>query len=89
MKAAAYKGGSSFNKFLKLIRDDAILTLTPAEKTVLGALLTAEPATVKLPSEPARPFVKAYKIADLTDAARQRVEVGPRLRPRAEAVRGG
>lgn len=68
VKAAAYKGGSSFNKFLKLIRDDAILTLTPAEKTVLGALLTAEPATVKLPSEPARPFVKAYKIADLTDA---------------------
>ncbi len=68
VKAAAYKGGSSFNKFLKLIRDDAILTLTPDEKTTLGALLTAEPATVKLPSEPARPFVKAYKIADLTDA---------------------
>src|SRR5204862_4935521 len=54
--------------FLKLIRNDAILTLTAAEKTALGALLTADPATVKLPPEPARPFVKAWKVADLTDA---------------------
>lgn len=68
VKANAYKGGSSFNKFLKLIRDDAIVTLTPAEQTTLGSLLTADPAVVKLPPEPARPFVKAYKIADLTDA---------------------
>ena len=68
VKAANYKGGSSFQKFLKLIRDDAVLTLTAAEKTALGALLTEEPAAVKLPPEPARPFVKAYKIADLTDA---------------------
>ncbi len=68
VKAANYKGGSSFSKFLKLIRDDSILTLTPAEKMTLGALLTAEPATVKLPPEPARPFVKAYRIADLADA---------------------
>ena len=28
VKAANYKGGSSFGKFLKLIRDDAILTLS-------------------------------------------------------------
>src|SRR6185503_5136399 len=66
--AAAYKGGNSFANFLKLIRNDAILTLTAAERQALGALLTADPATVKLPPEPARPFVKAYKLADLTDA---------------------
>lgn len=65
VKAAGFKGGSSFGKFLKLIRDDAILTLAADEKAALGALLTAEPAEVKLPPEPARPFVKAYKIDDL------------------------
>ncbi|HEY1191232.1 MAG TPA: c-type cytochrome [Gemmata sp.] len=68
IKAAGYKGGNSFSKFLKLIRDDAIRTLTPAERTALGALLTADPAVVKLPPEPARPLVKAYKVADLTGA---------------------
>ncbi len=68
VKAAAYKGGSSFGKFLKLIRDDAIVTLTPSEKTALKDLINADPATVKLPPEPARPFVKAYKLTDLTDA---------------------
>ncbi len=68
VKAASYKGGNSFGKFLKLIRDDAILTLTAAERPALGALLTAEPAKVMLPPEPARPFVKAWKVADLTDA---------------------
>ena len=68
VKAAGYKGGNSFGNFLKLIRDDAILTLSPAEKVALKDLITADPATVKLPPEPARPFVKAYKIADLTDA---------------------
>ncbi len=76
VKAAGYKGGSSFSKFLKLIRDDAILTLTPGENKALGALLTAEPATVKLPPEPARPFVKAYKIADLNDALEKGLKSG-------------
>lgn len=68
VKAAGYKGGSSFGKFLKLIRDEAILTLLPAEQVAMKDLIAADPATVKLPPEPARPFVKAYKIADLTDA---------------------
>jgi putative heme-binding domain-containing protein len=66
VKAVNYKGGSSFGKFLKLIRDDALQTLTNAEREVLGELVKGEPAAVKLPPEPARPFVKAYKMDDLT-----------------------
>lgn len=76
IRAAGYKGGNSFGKFLVLIRNDAILTLTPAEKTALGALLTADPAVVKLPPEPARPFVKAYKVADLTDTLEKGLKSG-------------
>ncbi|AWM38651.1 Cytochrome c [Gemmata obscuriglobus] len=76
VKAAGYKGGNSFGKFLKLIRDDAVLTLAPAEKVALGALLTADPAAVKLPPEPARPLVKAYKVADLTDALEKGLKSG-------------
>jgi putative heme-binding domain-containing protein len=67
VKATGYKGGASFANFLKRIRDDAIQTLAPDEKVALKELL-ANPATVKLPPEPPRPFVKAWKVADLTDA---------------------
>lgn len=65
VKAANYKGGNSFGKFLKLIRDDAVLTLTNAEVAALGELVKGDPAAVKLPPEPPRPFVKAYKMDDL------------------------
>jgi putative heme-binding domain-containing protein len=67
-KAASYKGGMSFTNFLDLIRKDAITTLTDPEKTALKGIYDADPATVKLPPEPPRPFVKAWKIADLTEA---------------------
>jgi putative heme-binding domain-containing protein len=76
VKAAGYKGGSSFNNFLKLIRTDAIQTLSDAEKAAMKALITAEPATVKLPPEPPRPFVKAYKIDDLAPALEKGLKSG-------------
>jgi len=66
VKAANYKGGSSFANFLKLIKADAVATLTPAEAVALKEIINANPATVKLPEEPARPFVKAWKVDDLT-----------------------
>ena len=65
VRAANYKGGNSFAKFLKLIRDDAVQTLTQAEVALLGELVKGDPAAVKLPPEPPRPFVKAYKMDDL------------------------
>lgn len=68
LKAANYKGGSSFGNFLKLIKADAVATLRPEEAAALKDIINADPTKVKLPAEPARPFVKAYKLADLTDA---------------------
>jgi putative heme-binding domain-containing protein len=65
VRAANYKGGNSFAKFLKLIRDDAVKALEPAEAAALGELVKGDPAAVKLPPEPPRPFVKAYKMDDL------------------------
>ncbi|MBA4187368.1 MAG: heme-binding protein [Planctomycetaceae bacterium] len=68
VKAANYKGGNSFAKFLVLIKTDAIASLTPAEAVALKDTINATPATVKLPEEAPRPFVKAYKVADLEKA---------------------
>ncbi len=65
LKAANYKGGNSFANFLKLIKADAVATLTPQEVTVLNAVINANPATTKLPVEDPRPFVKAWKMDDL------------------------
>lgn len=76
LKAANYKGGSSFQGFLQLIKKDAVATLTPKEATALKAVINANPATVKLPTEPARPFVKAYKIADLLPALEKGLKSG-------------
>lgn len=65
VKAAHYKGGSSFANFLKLIKEDAVATLSPAERQALADILQANPATIKLPEEAPRPFVKAWKVDDL------------------------
>jgi putative heme-binding domain-containing protein len=68
LKAASYRGGASFGNFLKLIKADAVATLSDSEKVALKAIINANPATTKLPAEPARPFVKAYKLDDLAAA---------------------
>jgi putative heme-binding domain-containing protein len=65
VKAANYKGGASFANFLKLIKADAVATLTEAERQALADVLSATPATVKLPEEAPRPFVKAWTVDDL------------------------
>jgi putative heme-binding domain-containing protein len=75
VRAMNYKGGSSFSKFLGLIKADAVATLTDAEKVALKDVLNATPATAKLPEEAPRPFVKAYKVADL-EAALDKVKAG-------------
>ncbi len=43
LKAANYRGGASFEKFLEFIRTDAEATLTDAEKTVLATVLAKKP----------------------------------------------
>jgi putative heme-binding domain-containing protein len=76
LKAANYKGGSSFGNFLKLIKTDAVATLTPAEAAALKDVINADPATTRLPAEPARPFVKAYKLDDLAPALEKGLKSG-------------
>jgi putative heme-binding domain-containing protein len=68
LKAASYKGGSSFANFLRLIKTDAIATLSRDERAALNDVINANPSTAKIPVEPARPFVKAYKIDDVAPA---------------------
>ncbi len=43
LKAANFKGGASFDKFIEFIRTDALATFTDAEKTQLAALIAKTP----------------------------------------------
>jgi putative heme-binding domain-containing protein len=43
LKAANYKGGSSFDKFIEFIRNDSLSTFTGAEKTQLAELIAKKP----------------------------------------------
>lgn len=43
LKAANYRGGASFEKFISFIRRDAIATLTPKEKIALADVLSRKP----------------------------------------------
>jgi putative heme-binding domain-containing protein len=60
-----YAGGHSFKNFMIRIREDAIKTLTPEEKTALGPILenkqTAEAAQEAAP----RQFVRNWQMSDL------------------------
>jgi putative heme-binding domain-containing protein len=65
VKAQTYRGGNSFNGFLRMMKADAVATLTPEEKLALKPILDAKvvgkPPVVGKP----RPFVKAYTVAEL------------------------
>ncbi len=43
LKAANYRGGASFETFIKFIRDDAVASLTDSEKASLSELLAKKP----------------------------------------------
>ncbi len=43
LKAANYKGGASFDKFIEFIRNDALTSFTEAEKTELSELIGKKP----------------------------------------------
>lgn len=43
LKAANYKGGASFDKFIEFIRNDSLSTFTDAEKTQLAELIAKKP----------------------------------------------
>jgi putative heme-binding domain-containing protein len=43
LKAANYKGGASFDKFIQFIRDDAVASLSETEKASMAELLAKKP----------------------------------------------
>jgi putative heme-binding domain-containing protein len=43
LKAASFRGGASFTKFIEFIRNDSLATFTDAEKTALAALIDKKP----------------------------------------------
>jgi putative heme-binding domain-containing protein len=46
LKAANYRGGASFDKFIEFIRNDALATFTEAEKTELSELIAKKPERI-------------------------------------------
>jgi putative heme-binding domain-containing protein len=65
-RAAHYKGGASFEGFLREIRADAVATLSPSEKAALKPLLEAPISQRTAPVAVApRPFVKEWTVDEL------------------------
>jgi putative heme-binding domain-containing protein len=69
LRAANYKGGASFGGFLKLIKDDAVATLTDAEKVALKPTLEARPKAAAVAAAKSRPVVRKWTLAELTSLA--------------------
>jgi putative heme-binding domain-containing protein len=65
LKAANYKGGNSFQGFLRLMKADAVATLTATERDDLRPVLDARPVAPTAAAK-ARPTVKNYTVAELT-----------------------
>ena len=74
LKAANYRGGASFTKFIEFIRNDAVASLSPAEKKDLASLL-AKKAVMKSPAEvmaeamAGRTFVKNWELEELSKSS--------------------
>ncbi len=78
VKAGGYKGGASFQGFLRLIKADAVATLTPEEKATLKPILEARPATNTVAVAPPRPFVKKWTLDELTPVVEKGLKAGGR-----------
>ena len=74
LRAANYRGGASFEKFIEFIRNDAEASLSASERTALTAVLAKKPVK-KSPLEAlaeafaGRTQVKEWKLDDLATAA--------------------
>jgi putative heme-binding domain-containing protein len=74
LKAANYRGGASFTKFIEFIRNDAAASLSPKEQEGLASLLAMKPE-IKSPAEvmaeamAGRTFVKNWKMDELSNSA--------------------
>ncbi len=73
LKAANYRGGSSFEKFIEFIRNDALATFTEAEKTELSSIIEKKPTRVSAIENLGAVFVgrtpKMWTLEELSAAA--------------------
>jgi putative heme-binding domain-containing protein len=71
-KAVAYKGGASFDLFLKHIKEEAVANLNEHEKAEVKPVIDFQPPAQPGPAIAAnRPFVKAWTLDDLAPIAEQ------------------
>ena len=74
LKAANYRGGASFSKFIEFVRNDAVASLSEKQKTTLAELLDKKPV-IKSPMEAltsamvGRSFVKNWELEEISAAA--------------------
>lgn len=78
VKAGGYKGGNSFQGFLRLIKTDAVAQLTAEEKVALKPVLDAKPASGSVTTAAPRPFVKKWTLDELTPVVAKGLEAGGR-----------
>lgn len=78
VRAAGYKGGNSFHKFLALIKADAVAGLSDAERVALKPTLEANPATTVVPAAAPRPFVRRWTLNALAPKVEEGLKAGGR-----------
>lgn len=66
--AQSYQAGAGMPDFLKKIRQEAVATLTDAEKAALGKLVDGAPDESVSGDIPARPFVRKWTVEELADS---------------------
>ncbi len=64
--AGQFRGGSSLGGFLRAMKAESVATLSDEEKTALKPILEAKPEAGAAKPVIARPFVKEWKLDDLT-----------------------
>ena len=74
LKAANYKGGASFEKFIQFIRDDAVASLSKSEKASMAELLARKPVVKSVLENLGEVFegrkIKEWQLDELSAAAR-------------------
>jgi putative heme-binding domain-containing protein len=66
LKAAHFKGGASLRGFLRIMKSDAVASLTAQEKEELKSVLEASPSSLPHTGNKSRPIVKHWKLDELT-----------------------
>lgn len=74
LKAANYKGGASFEKFIEFIRDDAVASLSESEKASMAELLAKKPVQKSVLENLGQIFegrkIREWTLDELSAAAR-------------------